>query len=105
VSLGTLPIPGLMLSGTLPSSTLGAPLSQTPPTSPGTGATAAAVPTSFTNPLKGLGTFADYFRPTRIATFLVGALLIAGGIFALKPARDLAGRVTRAARRAGEAAA
>ena len=105
--MATLPIPGMLLSSTLPASSLGAPLSATPSTSPGTGATPAAalLPASIPNPFTAVSTFAQYFRPSRVATFIVGALLIAGGIFALKPVREVARSAARTARRVAETSA
>jgi hypothetical protein len=105
--VSTLPIPGLMLGSTLPAASLGAPLNATPSTSPSLAPAALAnyLPAAVKNPLTGLGSFADFFRPSRLATFAVGILLIAGGIFALKPVRDVAVRAARTARRATEAAA
>jgi hypothetical protein len=100
-----LPIPGMLLSNSLPS--IGVPPASTPTTSP-----AATSPNvgNYVSALasKGSGggeTLFTILRPARIATFLVGLLLIAAGIFALKPVRDVAVSAARTARRVSEAAA
>jgi hypothetical protein len=105
--MATLPIPGMLLSSSLPNVTplsAPAPLNNTQapnpaPSYPWSNVHLPAVPgvTQGVN----VGSFTDYFRPTRIVTFLVGALLIASGIFALKPVREVARRAARTAAAAG----
>lgn len=66
---------------------------------PGAGAVSAAA--SALQAAKGA---ASALRPARIAAFIIGLLLIAGGIFALKPVRETVTKVVETGRKAASVA-